>query len=85
MSEVPPSVLYNRRIELINHQVNLDFSKQFMILRIFEMWFTSMDETFCHSASEEEEEDLWKVGSSTESSSVETSSMAGAASMALLS
>ena len=56
-----------------------------MILRIFEMWFTSMDETFCHSASEEEEEDLWKVGSSTESSSVETSSMAGAASMALLS
>ena len=47
MSEAPPSVLYNRRIELINHQVNLDFSKQIMMLRIFEMWFTSMDETFC--------------------------------------
>ena len=69
MIEAPPSVLYNRRIDLSNHQLNLDFSKQFMILRNFEMWFTSMDEMFCSSASVEEE-DMWKVASSTESSLV---------------
>lgn len=68
-SKALPSVLCNRRIDSINHHLNLDFSKQFMILRIFEMWFTSMDEMFCSSASEEEE-DMWKVAFSTESSSV---------------
>ena len=43
-------------IDSINHQLNLDFSKQFMILRNFEMWFTSMDEMFCSSVEEEDVE-----------------------------